>query len=180
MDDHVLAVHLKRKPYGCRQCSYRSAQRSHLRRHQRDVGHKGDVMLSEDGTGGNISGGGGGASSSMGDGGGDSVIRGDSGGVTSGAGGGGGGAAAGGGVGGGGGGGTSSRAYAQSTVRSGGRHPLPLPGHRSLRREGDGGVGRGVGDIKEEPFSGSDGQGGGTETEDELPPEGGGGRPPGR
>jgi len=172
MDDHVLAVHLKRKPYGCRQCSYRSAQRSHLRRHQRDVGHKGDIMLSEDGMGGIISGGGGGASS-MGDGGGDSVVRGDSGGGTSGAGGGGGGR-------GGGGGGASGRAYAPSPARRGGRHPLQLPGHRTRRHEGDGGVGRGVGDIKEEPYSGSDGQGGGTETEDELPPEGGGGRPPGR
>lgn len=185
MDDHVLAVHLKRKPYGCSECSYRSAQRSHLRRHQRDVGHSGDIMLP-----GTATGYGSGASSAAGP----AYVGGDGGGGMAstpggdgvgGLGGGGGGAL--------GSGGPARGAYGGGGLGDGGSssRPAGVPGMPAYAAH-LGGLARGAyyalahpqrraGDDEaadrqaggEDIYSGSDGQdGGGTETEEDMPPSG--------
>lgn len=196
MDDHVLAVHLKRKPYGCSQCSYRSAQRSHLRRHQRDVGHTGDIMLpgkTEDfGSGaasspavqGFVGGGGGGMASASGGGTvataaagpGDAVGSALSiGAPASGAGG----VFGGSGTGDSGVGGSSSQPVVSSATPStyvpqqlgdpaGGTYYAPAE-EQERRGDDDAGGRQGGEDV----YSGSDGaDGGGTETEEDMPPTG--------
>lgn len=195
MDDHVLAVHLKRKPYGCSQCSYRSAQRSHLRRHQRDVGHTGDIMLP-----GNATGYGSGASSAAGPGfvGGDGsagIANTPSGGIgsigDSGVGSalssaGPAGGVFGGGLGDGGVGTSSSRPAGTGSAAPayvphlGGPAGVAYytPAHQQ-RGDDDAATDRQAG---EDVYSGSDGQDGGTETEEDMPPSGArrGGPPAGR